>query len=265
VRLPLSSFANLPKCGKYDACAKKNASHAEPNNTVAAVVQKVVQYINSFLLYMFDKCEDISTKLIVAMKAYGEKMQSVVCIMLEYMKRYLEYLISRLSHTNVDETDAALSSQLSETREPEWWHQVSITTERTRLTSEDGSPSLDVSLVRSVFANMPKCRKYNARVKKNATHAKPNNIVAAVVQKVVRYINSFLLYMFDKCEDISTKLIVAMKACGEKIQSVVCYILEYMKRDLEYLISRLSHNNADETDATLSSQLSGTSEPEWWH
>ncbi|KFD45984.1 hypothetical protein M513_13140 [Trichuris suis] len=31
---------------------------------------------------------------------------------------------------------------------------------------------------------MPKRRKYNARAKKNASHAKPNNVVAAVVQKV---------------------------------------------------------------------------------
>ncbi|KFD47226.1 hypothetical protein M513_11933 [Trichuris suis] len=58
--------------------------------------------------------------------------------MLEYMKHYLEYLISRLSDNNVDETDATLRSQLSLTSEPEWWHQVSITIEGTRLTSQDG-------------------------------------------------------------------------------------------------------------------------------
>ncbi|KFD49814.1 hypothetical protein M513_09281 [Trichuris suis] len=87
---------------------------------------------------MFDKCEDISTKLNVATKAYGDKMESVVCNMLEYMKRYLEYLISRLSHKNLDETCATLSSQLSETREPEWRHQVSLTTERTRPASQEG-------------------------------------------------------------------------------------------------------------------------------
>ncbi|KFD46100.1 hypothetical protein M513_13034 [Trichuris suis] len=72
------------------------------------------------------------------MKGYGDKMQTVVCNMLEYMKHYLEYLISRLSHNNADETDTTLSSQLSETSEPEWWHEVSITAERRRLTSEDG-------------------------------------------------------------------------------------------------------------------------------
>ncbi|KFD49811.1 hypothetical protein M513_09278 [Trichuris suis] len=74
---------------------------------------------------MFDKWENISTKMNVAMKGYGDKMQTVVCNMLEYMKHYLEYLISRLSHNNADETDTTLSSQLSETSEPEWWHEVS--------------------------------------------------------------------------------------------------------------------------------------------
>ncbi|KFD46137.1 hypothetical protein M513_12979 [Trichuris suis] len=67
--------------------------------------------------------------------------------MLRYMKHCLQYVIIRLSHNNVDETDGTHSSQLSETTEPERWHQVSITTERTRLTSEDGglSVSLDVN------------------------------------------------------------------------------------------------------------------------
>ncbi|KFD46086.1 hypothetical protein M513_13020 [Trichuris suis] len=53
----------------------------------------------------------------------------------------------RLSHNNVDETDATLSSQLSERSEPEWWHQVSNETERTRLRSQDGGLSvcLDVN------------------------------------------------------------------------------------------------------------------------
>ncbi|KFD49806.1 hypothetical protein M513_09273 [Trichuris suis] len=126
----------MAKCRKYNERAEKNASHAKPNNIVAAVVQKVEQYMNSFLLYMFDKCENISTKLSAAVKDYGDKMQSAVCHMLQYMKHYLEHLISRLSHNNVDETDARLSSQLSETTEPEWWHQVSITTERTGLTCQ---------------------------------------------------------------------------------------------------------------------------------
>ncbi|KFD47198.1 hypothetical protein M513_11905 [Trichuris suis] len=80
----------------------------------------------------------ISTKLNVVMKACGVKMQSVICNMLEYMKQYLQYLVSRLSHNNVRETDVTLSSQLSEAGEPEWWHHVSITRERTRRTSQDG-------------------------------------------------------------------------------------------------------------------------------
>ncbi|KFD45046.1 hypothetical protein M513_14077 [Trichuris suis] len=58
--------------------------------------------------------------------------------MLEYVKHCLEHMISRLSDNNVDETDATLSSQLRETREPEVWHRVSITTVRARLTSQDG-------------------------------------------------------------------------------------------------------------------------------
>ncbi|KFD46706.1 hypothetical protein M513_12416 [Trichuris suis] len=98
-------------CSKYNARATKNAGHGKPNNVVGAVVQKVVLYINSFLLCMFHKCFKISPKLNVAMKAYGDKMQSTLCNTLEYMKCYLEYLISRLSHNNVDETDATLSSQ----------------------------------------------------------------------------------------------------------------------------------------------------------
>ncbi|KFD46715.1 hypothetical protein M513_12425 [Trichuris suis] len=57
------------------------------------------------------------------MKAYGEKMQSVVCNMLEYMEHCLEHRISRLSDNNVNETDATLSSQLHETREPQVCHQ----------------------------------------------------------------------------------------------------------------------------------------------
>ncbi|KFD48188.1 hypothetical protein M513_10902 [Trichuris suis] len=79
----------MPKCRKYNARAKKNVSHAKPNTIVAAVVQEVVQYMNSFLLYMFDKCENVSTKLSVAVKDYGDKMQSAVCHMLQYMKHYL--------------------------------------------------------------------------------------------------------------------------------------------------------------------------------
>ncbi|KFD46707.1 hypothetical protein M513_12417 [Trichuris suis] len=43
----------------------------------------------------------------------------------------------RLRVNNVDETDAAVSSQFSETSELQGWHQVSIATERTRLTSQD--------------------------------------------------------------------------------------------------------------------------------
>ncbi|KFD45568.1 hypothetical protein M513_13557 [Trichuris suis] len=71
--------------------------------------------------------------------------------MLDYIKHYLEYLISRLSHKNVDETDAALSSKLSERSEPERWHQLSITTEGTRPTSQDRGLSvcLDVNKERA--------------------------------------------------------------------------------------------------------------------
>ncbi|KFD49827.1 hypothetical protein M513_09294 [Trichuris suis] len=87
---------------------------------------------------MFDKCENISTKLNFVTKADGDKMESIVCNVLEYMKPYMEYLISRLSHNILDETCATLSSQLSETREPEWRHQVSLTTERTRPASQEG-------------------------------------------------------------------------------------------------------------------------------
>ncbi|KFD46135.1 hypothetical protein M513_12977 [Trichuris suis] len=65
-------------------------------------------------------------------------MQRFICNMLEYTKHYLEYLISRLSHNNVEETCATLISQLRESSEPEESHQVSITTERTRLTSQEG-------------------------------------------------------------------------------------------------------------------------------
>ncbi|KFD49821.1 hypothetical protein M513_09288 [Trichuris suis] len=83
---------------------------------------------------MFDECDNISTKLNVAVNAYGNKMQSVMRSMLEYMKHFLEYVISRLSHDNVDEIDATLSSQFSEASEPEWWHHVFITRERTRHT-----------------------------------------------------------------------------------------------------------------------------------
>ncbi|KFD47216.1 hypothetical protein M513_11923 [Trichuris suis] len=42
-------------------------------------------------------------------------------------------------------------------------------------------------------------------------------------------------------------------------------MLEYMKHCLEHMISRLSDNNVDETDATLSSQLRETRGPEVWH
>ncbi|KFD46705.1 hypothetical protein M513_12415 [Trichuris suis] len=88
----------MPKCRKCNARAKKNATQAKSNNIGAAVVQKVVQYMNSFLLYMFDKCEINYTKLSVAMKPYGDKMQSVLWNMFEHMKYYLEYLFSDLSH-----------------------------------------------------------------------------------------------------------------------------------------------------------------------
>ncbi|KFD45613.1 hypothetical protein M513_13505 [Trichuris suis] len=86
---------------------------------------------------MFDKWENIFTKLDVVTKPYGDKMQRVMCMTLLYVKRCLEYLVRRLSHNNVDETDATLSSRLSETGEPEGWRQVSVTTERTRLRSQD--------------------------------------------------------------------------------------------------------------------------------
>ncbi|KFD44905.1 hypothetical protein M513_14218 [Trichuris suis] len=85
---------------------------------------------------MISDCSSIF-KLNVVMRAYGNKMQSVICNMLEYMKHFLEYMISRLSQ-NVDEMDATLSSQLSEASEPERWHHVCITRERTRRTSQDG-------------------------------------------------------------------------------------------------------------------------------
>ncbi|KFD46712.1 hypothetical protein M513_12422 [Trichuris suis] len=99
----------MAKCRNYDARAKKNASHGKPSNIVAGVEQKPLQYMNIFVLYMFDICHNISTKLNVVVQAYGDKIQSVICSMLEYVKDYLEHLISRLSHNNVGETDGTLS------------------------------------------------------------------------------------------------------------------------------------------------------------
>ncbi|KFD45157.1 hypothetical protein M513_13967 [Trichuris suis] len=71
------------------------------------------------------------------MNAHGNKMQTVICNTLEYMKLFLEHMVSRLSHNNVDEMDATLSSQFSEASEPEWWHLISIARERKRPTVEE--------------------------------------------------------------------------------------------------------------------------------
>ncbi|KFD45612.1 hypothetical protein M513_13504 [Trichuris suis] len=109
---------------------------------------------------------------------------------------------------------------------------------------------------------MRKRCKCNARAKKNECHAKPNNIGGAVAQKVVQHIKRFPLYMLDKCENTSTKLDAVTKPSGDKMQRVICEMLQYVKCCLDYLVSRLSHKNVDETDATLSSQLSETGEPE---
>ncbi|KFD47666.1 hypothetical protein M513_11457 [Trichuris suis] len=152
----------MTKRRKYNARAKKNASHAKPNNVVAAVGHCVLEErtiwsnVQAYPMECICCAAAFPESMTVVRDVYDvsqsgvhdslQNLQVVDMILLVFVPVAVEYLISRLSHNNVDETDATLSSQLREPSEPEWWHQVPITTVRTRRTSQDGGLSVYLDL-----------------------------------------------------------------------------------------------------------------------